>query len=100
MGKEEAHGKLGLKYHTIAGAVSGVFARCVGQPFDVLKIRFQLQNIEVISNHKNVLFILYKTDPSVKILMRMRIDNATQRLFLYLGESFLRYEDLVGNFLK
>jgi len=30
--------------HTIAGATAGVVARLLGQPLDVLKIRFQLQN--------------------------------------------------------
>ena len=32
--------------YTIAGSTSGVITRAVGQPLDVLKIRFQLQDYE------------------------------------------------------
>lgn len=32
--------------YTIAGAFSGVVSRFIGQPLDVLKIRFQIQNVE------------------------------------------------------
>ena len=31
-------------HYTIAGATSGVVARIIGQPLDVLKIRYQIQN--------------------------------------------------------
>ena len=34
---------------SIAGATSGIIARCVGQPLDVLKIRFQIQDLKVCS---------------------------------------------------
>ena len=32
--------------YTVAGSTSGIITRAVGQPLDVLKIRFQLQNCE------------------------------------------------------
>ena len=36
--------KLKAIHYTIAGATSGVVARIIGQPLDVLKIRYQIQN--------------------------------------------------------
>ena len=32
--------------YTVAGSSSGIITRAIGQPLDVLKIRFQLQNYE------------------------------------------------------
>lgn len=43
-GHEEV--KLRPIHFTVAGATSGVIARVVGQPLDVLKIRFQLQTVQ------------------------------------------------------
>ena len=36
-------------HYTIAGATSGVVARIIGQPLDVLKIRYQIQNQAKVS---------------------------------------------------
>ncbi|KAL8587471.1 hypothetical protein ACOMHN_062204 [Nucella lapillus] len=44
--------RLSRAEYAVAGAISGSFTRCVCQPLDVLKIRFQLQ-IEPISKGQN-----------------------------------------------
>lgn len=36
--------------HAVAGAISGFVTRCICQPLDVVKIRFQLQ-VEPITDH-------------------------------------------------
>ena len=48
MGQDNADGKLRTIHYSIAGATSGVVSRIVGQPLDVLKIRFQIQDYKVL----------------------------------------------------
>jgi len=47
MGKEEGLRKLGSLDYSVAGALSGFFSRFIGQPLDVVKIKLQIQNVQV-----------------------------------------------------
>jgi solute carrier family 25 thiamine pyrophosphate transporter 19 len=49
----EAKKKLSNGEHGVAGAISGALTRLLCQPFDVIKIRFQV-SLKVLGSHNSI----------------------------------------------